>query len=245
METTKTGSRVTRVQHEPKRRHVEVVRVDATSKNFRSVTFRGESMTDFQSVGFDDHVKFILESAEGEVKRDYTPRRFDPAKGELTIEFFLHEGGVASDWAATAQPGQRAIIAGPRGSLVVPTDYDWHLLIGDDTALPAVARRLEELPSDTVAQVLLFVTDSADRRQLRSRSIFNVSWIYSRQELLTAVQQLHLPSGSGFVWCGAESSISSTVREILVDRKGHDASAIRAASYWRHAANTASSSHRD
>lgn len=233
MEAAETNNRVTRVSHEPKRRDVEVVRVEAISQNFRSVTFAGESLIGFRSDGFDDHVKFILESEAGEVKRDYTPRRFDSVSGELTIEFCLHGEGEASNWAATVQPGQRATIAGPRNSLVVPTDYDWHLLVGDETALPAVARRMEQLPSGTVAQALLLVVDPRDRRQLRSRSVFNVTWFHSRQELLGAVEAFRLPSGSGFVWCGAEASISSTVREILVEQKGHVPGAIRAAAYWK------------
>jgi NADPH-dependent ferric siderophore reductase len=236
MEHPKASSRVARVRHESKRRDVEVVRVDLISENFRSVTFAGESLIGFRSDGFDDHVKFILETDGGEIKRDYTPRRFNPMKGELTIEFSLHGDGVVSNWAATVLPGQHAIIAGPRSSLIVPTDYAWHLLIGDDTALPAVARRLEELPSNTVAKVLLLVSDRADRRLLKSRSVFNVTWVHSAQELLTAVREFHLPSGNGFAWCAAEAAIASTIREILVDLKGHDANAIRAAAYWRHAA---------
>src|SRR6266568_4230449 len=73
------------------------------------------------------------------VMRDYTPRRFDAVQRELDIEFALHGDGPAATWAAQAAPGQRVMIGGPRGSFIVPTDFDWHLLIGDETALPAVA----------------------------------------------------------------------------------------------------------
>ncbi|MCF7697685.1 siderophore-interacting protein, partial [Mycetohabitans sp. B2] len=87
--------------------------------------------------------------------RDYTPRRYDRHAGELDLEFALHDAGPASAWARQAQPGQWLGVGGPRSSLVIPTDFDWHLLIGDDTALPAIARRLDELPADTrVATVI-------------------------------------------------------------------------------------------
>lgn len=75
--------------------------------------------------------------------------------GELTIEFALHGDGPAANWAAKAVPGSHLVVAGPRGSFVIPKDYDWHLLVGDETALPAVARRLEELPASTRAIVVL------------------------------------------------------------------------------------------
>ena len=52
-------------------------------------------------------------------------------------------------WAAQATRVQRATIGGPRGSLVVAPDHDGHLLVGDGTALPAVTRRLEELPANS------------------------------------------------------------------------------------------------
>lgn len=233
MDTTTTGSRVTRVRHEPVRRDVEVIRIDEISPNFRSLTFAGEALANFRSDGFDDHVKLILPSGDGEVARDYTPRRFNPVSKELTIEFALHGHGFASNWAASARLGQRAVIAGPRGSMIVPTDYQWHLLIGDDTALPAVARRLEELPSGAVAQVLLLVTDRADRRRFKSKAVFNVNWADNEQELIDTVRAFHVPSGEGHIWCGAEAAIAAAVREILVERKGHDKDAIRSSAYWR------------
>jgi len=162
--TTAPVRRIQRIRHELLRRDLQVTRVEALSPGFVSVTLHGESLASFRSDSFDDHVKlFFDETAAEPARRDYTPRRFDTARQELTIEFALHGTGAASDWARQAAVGQRLVTAGPRGSMVIPTDYDWHLLIGDDSALPAVHRRLEELPAATRAIVILQVAPG-DRR---------------------------------------------------------------------------------
>ncbi|HEY4069641.1 MAG TPA: siderophore-interacting protein [Burkholderiaceae bacterium] len=227
--------RVQRVRHEIKRRDLEVVRVETIGAHFRSVTFGGESLADFDSASFDDHVKFII-GADGATKRDYTPRRFDAAKRELTIEFALHGDGPAASWAAAVRPGERATIAGPRGSFIIPLDHDWHLLVGDETALPAITRRLEELPASTRAIVILQVPDASDRRPLPSAAPVELQWVADDAALIDAVRALELPSGEGYAWCAGEAAAMATLRRILVDEKGHDRHAIRAAAYWKRGA---------
>ena len=137
-----------RVRHELQRRDVRVSRVQPLGTGLQAVTFCGPALASFVSLSFDDHIKFIFTDAAGqEQRRDHTPRHFDAARQELTLVFALHEGGAASDWALRAQVGDAAVIGGPRGSIIVPDDLPWYLLVGDATALPAIARRLEELPS--------------------------------------------------------------------------------------------------
>jgi NADPH-dependent ferric siderophore reductase len=127
-------------------------------------------------------------------------------------------------------------IGGPRGSFIVPTDFDWHLLIGDETALPAVARRLEELPAGTRAIVRLAVADPADRRLLTSAADVDLQWVDSDAALLAAVRALVLPAGEGYAWCAGEAGTMAELRRVLVDDKGHDRQAIRAAAYWKRGA---------
>jgi NADPH-dependent ferric siderophore reductase len=228
--------RVQRVRHELKRRELQVARVEAVSPNFRRVTFSGDALADFVSASFDDHIKLILAAETGEpVMRDYTPRRFDTAARELDIEFALHGDGPAADWAAQAQVGQRVTIGGPRGSFIVPTDFDWHLLIGDETALPAVARRLEELPAGTRAIVRMAV-DPVDRRLPPSAADVDLQWVETDAALLAAVGALTLPAGVGYAWCAGEAGTMAALRRVLVDDKGHDRHAIRAAAYWKRGA---------
>ncbi|HEY4079679.1 MAG TPA: siderophore-interacting protein [Burkholderiaceae bacterium] len=232
-----TRSRVQRVRHELKRRDLQVLRVEALSPHFRSITFTGESLAGFVSASFDDHLKFMLDAdGENPVRRDYTPRRHDLAARELTIEFALHGEGPVAEWAAQAQAGQRVTVGGPRGSFIIPLDYDWHLFIGDETAMPAVARRLEELPVGAQAIVVLQTEDAADRRSFKTAAALSLQWVSSSDELLAATRQLVLPSGEGYAWCAGEAATTAELRRILVEEKGHDRHAIRAAAYWKQGA---------
>jgi NADPH-dependent ferric siderophore reductase len=237
MSTETSASRVQRVRHETRRRDLEVVRVDTISPRFRSVTFSDAALADFASVSFDDHIKLILESADGEpVMRDYTPRRFDRSKLELTIEFCLHGDGPASNWAAQVAPGQRVVVGGPRGSFIIPLDYGWHLLAGDESALPAITRRLEELPAGAVATVIVHVNDARERRAFKSAATYNVQWVDSPEALIDSVRTLNLPSCESYAWCAGEARTMAALRRILVEEKGLDRHAVRAAAYWKRGA---------
>ena len=115
MEPSPVTRRVRRVRHELRRRELAVLRIESLVPGFVSVTFVGEDLADFVSDSFDDHVKFMLEEQGREpVRRDYTPRRFDRERRELTIEFALHGHGHASEWARRDQVGQRDILVEQR-----------------------------------------------------------------------------------------------------------------------------------
>ena len=231
-----SSRRVQRIRHDIKRRELQVLRVESVTPHFKSVTFAGPALEGFVSASFDDHVKFMLDADGPEpIRRDYTPRRHDAAAGELTLEFALHGDGPAAEWAAQAQPGQFATIAGPRGSLVIPMDYDWHLFAGDETALPAIARRLEELPAGATAIVLLHVA-AEDRRDFKSAASVRVQWFADADALVAAVRALDLPPGDGYAWCAGEAGAMAQLRRVLVEEKGHDRHAIRAAAYWKRGA---------
>ena len=172
----------------------------------------------FTSLGFDDHVKLFFPPSDRHVddetemlSRDYTPRRYDSVANTLDIEFALHDAGPATKWAEQAQPGQSLRIGGPRGSFVVPTEFDWHLLVGDDTALPAIARRLEELPAGTRAVVLAEVDGPDDRVSLESAADVTITWAYrnggnsgTTHVLAKALADANLPRGDYYAWVACE-----------------------------------------
>ncbi|QBE63266.1 siderophore-interacting protein [Pseudoduganella lutea] len=229
------ASRVRRVRHELKRRDVEVVNVAPLGAHFVAVTFRGEDLADFVSASFDDHVKFIFDDPSGEpVRRDYTPRRYDHAARELTIEFALHGDGKASGWARQAAVGQRVTIGGPRGSMIIPADYGWHLLAGDATALPAIRRRLEELPADVRAIVIVAHDDDVP---LTSAARLDVWQVSDGAALVEAIRAMPLPGGDAFVWFGGEAAIAARVRDVVHGEKGFPRTASRISAYWKQGAS--------
>ncbi|OWJ93249.1 NADPH-dependent ferric siderophore reductase [Pseudomonas sp. A46] len=237
MESRRPQRRVQRVRHELCRRDVQVARIEPVGTAFLAVTFTGEALADFVSLGFDDHVKFIFENADGEtLMRDYTPRHFDREKRELTLEFALHGDGDASNWAEAATPGQSAIIGGPRGSMVVPVDFEWHLLVGDSSALPAIHRRLEELPAEARVIVVALATEPGERREMSTAAQLDLHWVASNDALIDRLRELPLPSGEGFAWGAGEAATMKRLRGVLVDEKRHPKDAMRVAAYWRQGA---------
>lgn len=270
---TRKDLNVERVRHNLKMRVLTVVRVERIAGLLARVTFTGDDLQDFISASFDDHVKVFFpadpsqplvlptvgpegvkfpDDAPRPAGRDYTPRRFDAATRELDIEFVLHGDGPASTWAEQAEPGQQLGIGGPRGSFVVPKGFDWHVLIGDETALPAIARRLEELPAAAQALVLIEAPSAANEIPLPSAAKTSVRWLHRDGTapgystlLLEAARQLQLPAGEGYVWVAAESAVAKAVREIMVSQHGIDKGRIRAASYWKRGAVAVHESHED
>jgi NADPH-dependent ferric siderophore reductase len=251
---------VTRMRHALRFRLLQVQRVRALNPHLMCVTFTGDDLEDFISASFDDHVKLFF-PAPGEstpalpqagpdgpvfdsskprpVARDFTPRRFDQAARQLDIEFALHEAGPATAWAAQAAPGQVLGIGGPRGSFVIPTQFDWHLLIGDETALPAIARRLEELPAGARVATLIEVADRTARIEFDTRADLYAQWRYRNESehpggaLLLALREMYVPEGEGYVWAAGEATLMRAVRHLLSAERGIDKRRIRASAYWK------------
>ena len=241
-----------RVTHEIKRRRLEVLRVVDITPRMRRVTLGGPELAGFISLGSDDHIKLLfpqnaaeqaaLESPTFNIKgdgpqpamRDYTPRRYDAQRGELDIDFVLHGDGPASTWAAQATPGQHLHIGGPRGSMIVPDMFDSYLLIGDETALPAIGRRLEELPAGRKVLAVIEIADAAERQTLHSDADVEVIWVLRGQDdLLETVQNLTLPQGSLYCFVATETQLARRVRRVLLDTHRVTEEYLKAVGYWR------------
>jgi NADPH-dependent ferric siderophore reductase len=251
----KVASRsVQRVRHPLKMRMLEVLRTTRLTPHFVKVVLGGPDISGFTSASFDDHFKLMLPAAGqselvipamgpagpewGDIRpimRDYTPRKHDPVAGELHVEIALHGEGPAAAWGESAAVGGRVGVGGPKGSLIIAPDFDWHVLIGDDSALPAIARRLEELPASTTVIAVIALNDAADRRVFDTRAALSLHWT-SATDLLRSVRALELPRGEGFAWAAGESSAIRAVRRILVEDLGIDKQHVRAAAYWKHGA---------
>ncbi len=241
-----------RVSHEIKRRKLQVLRVTDITPKMRRITLHGPELTGFISLGTDDHVKLIFPRTPQEQQametlqlgapddgprpamRDYTPRRYDAESGELDIDFVLHGEGPAATWAAQAEPGQFLYIGGPRGSMIVPDIFDSYLLIGDETALPAIARRLEGLPANRCALVVVEVADMAEQQVFQSQAQVDVIWIVrGEQDLVDVTRRLEMPEGQLYAWVATEAALSRRIRRVLLGEFGLDEALVKCSGYWR------------
>lgn len=252
-----------RVRHELRFRKLEVRAVQRVAPHLVRITLGGEELAGFTSPGFDDHSKlFFPDPQTGALllptvgpdgpswpqgakpaMRDYTPRHHDAAAGTLDFDFALHEAGPATRWAEQARVGDVLGVGGPRGSFIVPTDFDWHLLIGDDTALPAISRRLAELPAGARVLVLAEVDHEADQIPLPTQAELMLHWVHRRNAapgtgsaLLDTLRALALPAGDFHAWVACESAVAKALRAHLVAERGANPKWIRASGYWRRGA---------
>jgi NADPH-dependent ferric siderophore reductase len=247
-----------RVRHETRRRVLDVKRVDKIAAHMIRVTLSGD-LEGFTSLGFDDHVKLFFPDtaapAGGEpqmLARDYTPRRYDAAGNTLEIEFAIHDAGPATRWAEQVRPGDPLTIGGPRGSFIIPTNFDWHLLMGDETAIPAIGRRLAELPPGTRAVVIAEVDGPGD--EIKFDTAADVSVIFAYREgvvagasdvLARTLKTARLPAGDYYAWVACESLIAKALRVQLLADHGANKKWMRAAGYWRRGAVAVHDTHDD
>jgi len=238
--------RIERVRHELKRRTLSVSRVEKIAPQMVRVMLSGDELRGFTSLGFDDHIKLFFaptvgdDTAQSEM-RDFTPRRYDAQTNTLTIDFFLHASGPAATWAAQATAGQSLLIAGPRGSAVISLEgIDAHVLIGDETALPAISRRLEELPAEARALVVFEHDAGSTWPALESRAKLDVISVARdgtidppAHAVIAALRNLAFPAGDSFVWVGVESRAARAIRRYLREERNIDKRWIKAAGYWQ------------
>lgn len=228
-----------RIRRETHRRALTVAAVTDITPRMRRITLAGDELRGFESSSYDDHVKLLFPLADADaLSRNITPRRFDPEGRTLDVDIALHDGPIGH-WASDVTVGSPAWVGGPRGSYVVPMDFDWYLLIGDETALPAIGRRLEELPVGARAFVIAEVTDAAEEQTFASRATTDIAWLHrgaatpgTTTSLRAAVARLALPSGDGYVWAACESDAARDLRADLIAR-GVRRDWLRVSAYWK------------
>jgi NADPH-dependent ferric siderophore reductase len=161
----------------------------------------------------------------------------------LEIDFALHDAGPATRWAAQAKPGDTLNVGGPRGSFIIPTDFDWHLLVGDETGLPAISRRLAELPAGARVVVVGEVDGPADEISFATNASATVVWAHRNgagagesDTLANKLATLKFPSGDYYAWVACESLIAKALRAQLIADHGANPKWMRAAGYWRRGA---------
>lgn len=230
--------KIERVRHELKRRSLIVSDVEKITPGMLRIEFGGDDLADFVSLAPDDHIKiFVPGSGEEMERRDYTPRRYDTGDRTLVIDFAIHDAGPVTAWALAANVGDRLEIGGPRGSAVVSNVKDW-LLIGDETALPAIGRRIEEAGSDARITAIVAVADASEHQVFQTDAQLAAHWAHrplseatDASALLAVLQSVDVAPGT-FVWIAAEASVTRALRAYLVEERGYPLSWMKASGYW-------------
>lgn len=244
-------------------RELEVVETSDLSSRMRRITLGGPQLgafeaggrwfPEFQSLGPCDHIKIFFQDPETEVlslprqgdgrlhwpheppviSREYTPRSFDSESGRLNLDFVLHDHGVAGMWAAQAQVGQRIHIGGPRASRLLPQAAHY-LLMGDETALPAIANWLEMLPATVSVTAHILIASESAKLVLRHSEMARVYWHICEpgepQGLARCLKNTQIVSET-YVWAGGECLAITALRTRL-NELGVDIEHTNLGNYW-------------
>lgn len=257
----RSGRVTERVGYPIRIRTVEVVRTRPVGSGLIRLTLGGPGLAGFEAHSPDEHVKLVFPDPDGVVRlpeqaglmlrwprpsptsREYTVRAHDPAAGELDIDIALHDGGLVTDWVRAVQPGEQVHVAGPPGGVIVPPAYDRYLLVGDITALPAIARWLEELPPAARGWAVIEVADANERIALTAPAGVEVRWVHrgdrpsgTSDVLEQAVRSLPLPAPTGerlYVWMAGEAGTLKPLRRWVRDELALDRGDYDITGYWK------------
>lgn len=183
--------------------------------------------------------------AEAPARRRYSVRAWDPGARRLTVDFVVHgDSGVAGPWAMRARPGDVLVFTGPNGGYRPDPAADWHLMLGDESALPAIAASLEVLPAGARAVVRL-VCDGPDHEvDLPSDADIDLVWLHRRGDgrdaslLVAAVEALDFAAvdpggGTPFGFVHGEADEIRGVRRHLLTERGLSRGQLSCSPYWR------------
>lgn len=257
---TVTQPTIERVRFPLVPRLVEVIDIVDLTPKMRRFVLQSEDLKTFDSQDADDHMKLLfpaegqemptlpvatedgLKLPDGAVpseRRDFTPRAFDREAGTLTVDFALHGGGPAGNWARDAMIGDKLGVLGPRGSKMMRGEIDVYLMLGDETALPSIARRLEELPTGQKAIAFIEVDGVAEEIEIETRADLELTWLHRNGAapgtttlLFDAVRALPKPEGTVYVLGGGEATSLKPVRAFLKEA-GYDPELLRFSGHWK------------
>lgn len=249
------------------RRILEVARVDGITPRYRRITLTGDDLAGgfpFVHFAVTDHVKLFFphpesgdlvmptigahgwafaEGAGEPIYRDYTVRAFDAEQGELTIDFVVHDHGVAGVWARDAAVGDRIGVLGPRGNVLMPEDIDHYFIAGDETALPALARFIEEAPADSRVTAIIEVADSGEVQSLHGEAAITLHWVHRDSfpvgeghgsALETAVRGVAVDTNERvFAFAAGEATMLKPIRRYLRRELGLAKERVDIDGYWK------------
>ncbi|MDX3075159.1 siderophore-interacting protein [Streptomyces sp. MI02-7b] len=248
------------VRRKPQLNRAQVQHVERLTPHMIRVVLGGGSLQGFPVGECSDHYIKLLFPAEGVTypepfdiqairaefpreqwprTRTYTVRRWDAASCELTVDFVLHgDEGLAGPWAARVRPGEEILFLGPGGAYAPDPAADWHLLVGDESALPAIAASLELLPEGARAHVFVEVAGPEEEQKLPTSGDAEITWVHRGsgrvgEALLRAVQALEFPAGDLQAFVHGEAGFVKQLRRLLRVEHGVPRERLSISGYWR------------
>ncbi|CAM2839746.1 siderophore-interacting protein [Prescottella defluvii] len=182
------------------------------------------------------------------ILRNYTVREFRPTGGafgdgpELDIDFASHgDLGPASAWANTCSAGDPLGLL-DEGLIYNPTpDARWHLLVGDESALPAIVGILRSAEPGARIRAYIEIPHAEDKQDVPVRDDLEVHWLVREEaearpgELaLATLRAADLPDGPLYAFVAGESELATGARRHLVADRHVPKTDIAFTGYWRH-----------
>ncbi|MGZ6744932.1 MAG: siderophore-interacting protein [Nocardioides sp.] len=210
-----------------------VLRREQLSAHLVRLVLGGPGLAELVSTGVPDEWVGLVVPGQFQ-SRYYTVRSW--AGGELVLDVVVHEVGLVTEWAAGDVVGEQVTVTEPKGSFAMPADAAWLLLVGDLTALPAMARIAEtvavptriwaEVPDVAEIQAAGYLPEGAD-----------VTWLAPPAEgasdLAAAVERIDWPAGEGYFWMAGESAQMRAIRKHLMRDRALPGTAYDVMGYWR------------
>lgn len=186
-----------------------------------------------------DVIRETMPADQWPVSRTYTVRRWLPEIPEMWIDVVTHgDTGIAGPWARRVRPGEPVRFRGPGGAYAPEAEADWHLLIGDESALPAIAASLERLPEGAEAHVFVEVAGPEEEIGLATAGDARITWLHRGggqvgAELVKAVRELEFPPGLPHVFVHGEAGFVKELRRYLRVERGLPLDRLSVSGYWR------------
>ncbi|MEU1018569.1 siderophore-interacting protein [Streptomyces sp. NPDC005898] len=242
----------------PKTHTGRVVRTERLTPHMQRVVLGGEGLAEFAAGECTDHYVKLLFDAEGvtypepfdmqrireefpreqwPVTRTYTVRSWDPGARELALDFVIHgDEGLAGPWARDVRPGATIRMLGPGGGYAPDAGADWHLLVGDESALPAIAAAAEALPEGAVARIFVEVEGPEEEQKIATDA--EVVWLHRAgrpvgRALIEAVRSLEWPAGDVQAFVHGEAGFVKELRRLLRVEHEVPRERLSVSGYWR------------
>ncbi|MFD9815318.1 siderophore-interacting protein [Streptomyces sp. NPDC059080] len=238
----------------------EVRRTEQLTPHMVRVVLGGEGIATFTAGTYSDHYiklvfplpgvdypePFDIAQIRAELPRDrwprtrtYTVRAWDPEPCELTVDFVIHgDEGIAGPWAAAAKPGDEVLFLGTGGAYAPETTADWHLLAGDESALPAIAASLARMPEGVPVHAFIEVAGPEEEQELTVPAGAEITWLHRGdapvgRRLVAAVRALDFPAGRIQAFVHGEAGFVKELRRVLRVERDIPREALSISGYWR------------